>query len=297
MSDRLQQLTLFVRAIEAGSFSKAARELGLSQPSVSRNIADLEERIGVKLLLRTTRKLMPTDAGRVFFKQARDILNGLDEAESAARGADSLSGVLRLALPVAFGTREITPLLRPFLDRHPALTIDMLMADRFDDLVAEGVDMALRLGRQPDSSFVARRLASARRLIVASPDYLARRGTPATPAELAQHDCLRGPSDPWTEGWSFKHGDTVTSIAVDGRIRVNAASGLIACAVEGLGLALVSLWMCRAELIAGTLVPVLNDYTLNPVDAYAVFPGGRQPSHKARALTEYLANALRSELE
>jgi DNA-binding transcriptional LysR family regulator len=292
MSDRLQQVTLFVRAVEAGSFSKVAREAGLSQPSVSRNIAELEDRLGIKLLLRTTRKLTPTDAGRAFFTRAQDVLSGLDEAESAARGADSLSGVLRLALPVAFGIREVAPLLAPFLEQHPALKIDMLMADRFEDLVAEGVDMALRVGRQPDSSFVVRRLASARRLVVASPDYLARRGVPATPADLAQHDCLRGPTDFNAEGWSFKHGDTVTSIAVNGRVRVSSAGGVIACATEGLGIALASVWMCRAELTAGTLVPILIDYAIDPVDAYAVFPSGRQPSRKAWALTEYLATAL-----
>ena len=150
MSDRLRELTAFVRAGETGSFSRVARELGVSQPSISRMVADLEARLGVKLLLRTTRHVTPTDAGRVFLERARQILGDLDDAENAARGADSLRGTLRVALSGAFGTREVIPRLPGFRAQHPKLRIELLMSDRTEDLIAEGADMALRLGPLPE---------------------------------------------------------------------------------------------------------------------------------------------------
>ena len=162
MSDRLRELTAFVRAGETGSFSRVARELGVSQPSISRMVADLEARLGVKLLLRTTRHVTPTDAGRVFLERARHILGDLDDAENAARGVDGLRGTLRVALSEAFGTREVIPRLPSFAAQHPKLGIELLMSDRTDDLIAEGADMALRLGPLPDSGFGARLLARRR---------------------------------------------------------------------------------------------------------------------------------------
>ena len=160
MNDRLQQLALFVRTVESGSFSKAAREFGLSQPSVSRTIAALERRLGVKLLVRTTRQVSPTDAGEALLARARDALLAIDDAESAARGADRLTGILRIALPPEYGVRRIVPLLPAFFARHPLLKIDLMMSDRYENLIAEGADLALRIGDLPDSSFVARKLES-----------------------------------------------------------------------------------------------------------------------------------------
>ena len=172
MSDRLQELGIFVRAAEAGSFSRAARELGTTQPSVSRTIAGLERRLGVKLLLRTTRRITLTEAGSVLLERARHILPEIDEAEEAARGTDSLRGLLKVAMPVAFGIREVIPRLPAFLADHPQLRIDFAMADGAEDLVAEGVDVALRLGQLADSGFGSRKLASVPRYLVASPGYL-----------------------------------------------------------------------------------------------------------------------------
>ena len=186
MNDRLQQLALFVRTVETGSFSKAAREFGLTQPSASRAVAALEKRLGVKLIARTTRQLSATDAGEALFARARDALAAVEDAENAARGADRLSGVLRVALPTTYGARRIAPLLPAFLDRHPRLKIDLMMSDRYENLIAEGAELALRVGEQPDSSFVARKLESARRLFVAAPSYLARRGAPRSLADLAR---------------------------------------------------------------------------------------------------------------
>ena len=168
MNDRLQQLTLFVRTVETGSFSKAAREFGLSQPSVSRTIAALEDRLGVKLLVRTTRQLSLTNAGEALLRRAREALAGIDDAENAARGADRLSGLLRVALPMTFGARQIVPLLPAFLENHPQLRIELMMSDRYENLIAEGADLALRLGDQPEFQFrdaqARQRAAPVRRL-------------------------------------------------------------------------------------------------------------------------------------
>lgn len=292
MSDRLLELTAFVRAAETGSFSRVARELGLSQPSVSRMVAGLEARLGVKLLLRTTRQVTLTDAGAVFLDRARQILADLGEAEDAARGADSLRGVLRVALSGAFGIREVIPRLPPFLARHETLKLELLISDRQEDLVAEGVDMALRLGRLADLGFGARRLGTAPRFVVAAPSYLARRGTPLSPADLAGHDCITGPGSSGQQGWQFRRAGTSASVAVEGRVQAASADGVIACVKAGLGLAIASLWMCRAELAAGLVVPILESYALDPVEVHAVYPAGRRPSLKVKAFSDYLAGEL-----
>ena len=261
MNDRLRELTAFVRAGETGSFSRVARELGLSQPSISRMVASLEARLGVKLLLRTTRHVTPTDAGRVFLERARQILGDLDNAENAARGADGLRGTLRVALSGAFGIREVIPRLPGFTEQHPKLGIELLVSDRTEDLITEGADMALRLGPLADSGFGARLLGKAPRLVVASPAYLARRGTPQTPADLARHDCLLGPGLSGRTGWSFTRSGRATSATVEGPIKVASADGVVACAKAGLGIALASRWMCRAELEAGNSsrsFPIIN---------------------------------------
>jgi DNA-binding transcriptional LysR family regulator len=297
MSDRLLELSVFVRAAETGSFSRVARELGISQPSVSRTVARLEARLGVKLLLRTTRKVTPSDAGAVFLERARQLLGDLEEAEQAARGVDSLHGVLRVVMPGAFGTREVIPRLPAFLAQHPQLRVELLLSDRADDLVAEGADLALRLGRLTDSEFGTRLLASAPRLVVASPAYLAKRGRPKTLAELARHDCITGPGLSGLRGWRFTRAGAVTSVAVEARVQVASAEGVIACTRAGLGIAVVSQWMCRAELEGGELRPILRDYELEPVDAHALYPAGRRPSLKVRAFSDYLAAKLGPEPE
>ncbi len=292
MSDRLLELNAFVRAAETGSFSRVAREFGVSQPSVSRMVANLEARLGVKLLLRTTRQVSTTDAGAALLERARHVLDELDDAMDAARGVDSLGGALRVAMPGAFGTREVIPRLPGFLAQHPQLRIELLISDRTDDLVAEGVEMALRLGHLADSGFGARLLATAPRFVVAAPAYLARRGHPRTLADLSGHDCIVGPGFSGRSGWSFRRSGAVTSLTVEGRVKVASAEGVIACVKAGLGIAVASQWMCRAELATGELVPILHDYQLDPVDVHAVYPGGRRPSIKVRAFSDYLAVQL-----
>ena len=292
MNDRLQQLALFVRTVEGGSFSKAAREFGLTQPSASRAIAALERRLGVKLLVRTTRQVSATDAGEALLARGRDALLAIDEAESAARGADRLSGVLRVALPPEYGARRIVPLLPAFFARHPLLKIDLMMSDRYENLIAEGADLALRIGDLPDSSFVARKLESARRLFIASPSYLARRGSPVRLADLARHDLISSPLDTGNETWVARRNGRIERQLVSPRIHTRSATGVVVSAVAGLGIATGSSWMCADALASGEAIEILADYTLEPVTAYVVFPAGRRPSQRARAFSDYLEQAL-----
>ena len=292
MNDRLQELTVFVRVGESGSFTRAARDMNLSQPSISRIIGELEARLGVKLLLRTTRRLTLTTAGEKFLEKARDVLAGLDEAEDAARGIDSLRGAIRVALPVVFGMREVIPRLPEFLARHPLLRMELRISDAHQDLVVEGVDVAIRLGKLADSTFGARRLATLPRYVVAAPAYLKRRGIPKSPADLANHDCLFGPNGFGRESWVFKRRHTIISVDVTGRIYTDSGPGLYASAIAGLGIAQASAAMCGAELQSGTLVALLTDYTLEPIDVHAVFPGGPHPPAKVQAFTDHLMTAL-----
>jgi len=282
-----------VRTVETGSFSRAARELGLTQPSASRAVAALEERLGVKLIARTTRRLSATDAGEALLARARDALAAIEDAENAARGADRLSGVLRVALPTTYGARRIVPLLPPFVDLHPRVKIDLMMSDRYEDLISEGAELALRVGEQPDSSFVARKLESARRLFVAAPSYLARRGAPKRLADLAVHDLIGGsPAAPGEHSWTARQNGRTESTPVELRVRARTAAGSVACAAAGLGVAAVSIWMCAEELASGALTEVLADYALDPMVAYVVFPAGRRPSQKARIFADYLERAM-----
>jgi DNA-binding transcriptional LysR family regulator len=295
MNDRLQELTVIVRVGETGSFTRAAHDMNLSQPSVSRIVGELEARLGVKLLLRTTRRLTLTAAGEKFLERARDILAELDNAEDAARGVDSLRGTIRVALPVVFGTREIIPRLPEFLERHPLLRMELRVSDVYQDLVAEGVDVAVRLGRLSDSTFGARKLATLQRYVVAAPAYLKARGTPKSPADLATHNCIFGSNSFGRESWVFKRRNTVISVDVTGRLHTDSGPGLYASAIAGLGIAQASAAMCGAELRSGTLVALMTDYALEPVEVHAVLPGGPRPSTKVRAFTDFLAAAFKAE--
>jgi DNA-binding transcriptional LysR family regulator len=292
MSDRLQEFRVFVRAAETGSFSRAGRELGLSQPSVSRIISELEARLGVTLLLRSTRRITVTDAGSLFLDRAREILADIEDAEDAARGLDSLRGTIRLVIPIMYGTREIIPRLATFLGTHPLLRVELSVADQRQDLVAEGADVAIRVGDLEDSTFGARKLATLTRMLVASPTYLAARGTPKTPADLAAHDCIFGPGNFGRASWSFRRGDSEISVDLHGRIQTNSGPGMFASAIAGLGIAMMSTVMAGDELSAGRLVPLLRVYKVPSIDVHAIFPGGPRPSAKVRALVDFLAAEL-----
>src|SRR5277367_647125 len=294
MTDRLLALRTFVRAAHSGSFSRAARELGLSQPSVSRILAGLEKEVGATLLVRTTRAVTLTDVGADYLSRTEPLLAALEEADHAARGTGELRGALRIALSSSFGVREVIPRLPGFLERHPALHVDLGVNDARQDLLADGVDVALRLGSLPDSSATARKLAEAPRLVIASPGYLDRRGRPRDPADLAAHSVIVGPGGGGPDAWAFAKDGRHTSVRVEGRLTTAANEGATAAAVAGLGITMTSLWGCRAELARGDLVRVLADWEMEPIEVHAIFPTGRAASPAARAFVDYLAPLLRS---
>jgi DNA-binding transcriptional LysR family regulator len=290
MTDRLLALRTFVRTAHSGSLSRAARELGLSQPSVSRILSGLEREIGAALLVRTTRAVTLTDAGADYLSRIEPLLSALAEAEHAARGTGELRGALRIALSASFGVREVVPRLPTFLERHPALRIDLDVSDARQDLIADGVDVALRIGPMPDSSALGRKLAEAPRLLLASPAYLRRWGRPQAPSDLAHHAVIIGPGP--AGAWEFAKEGRRVSVRVEGRVRTASNEGATAAAVAGLGLTRTSLWGCRAELERGALVQVLEDWPMDPVELHAIYPVGRAPSPAARAFTQYLGSQL-----
>jgi DNA-binding transcriptional LysR family regulator len=293
MSDRLLALRLFARIARTGSFSRAGRELGLSQPSASRIAAELEREVGAGLITRTTRGLTLTEAGADYLARIEPILVALEEADHAARGTGELRGTLRVSLPLGFGAREVIPRLPPFMELHPALHIDLSLNDRYQDLVTEGIDIALRFGALADASTVARRLDSWPRLLVASPAYVARAGMPDAPEGLVNHQVIVGPLGIGLDSCTFQRNGCTTTVRVQGRLTTSANQGATAAAVASLGMALVCLGECRLELASGTLVEVLADWQMEPFELHAVFAAGRAAKPSARAFAEYLATALR----
>jgi DNA-binding transcriptional LysR family regulator len=284
-------MAAFVRVVETGSFSAAARQLNVGQPAVSKTIAQLEDRLQVNLLIRSTHGLTPTEAGQRFYERAKTAIREADEAELAARGAGAgLSGGLRISAATTFARLHVVPLLPRFLEEHPELEVDVILDDRVIDLVAEGVDVSLRMGALPDSSALARKLATGARSVLATPAYLARKGEPHSPADLAGHEAVIYSQLP--NVWSFTRDGSEASVTVRGRVRVSAAEGLRAAVLADIGLTIASDWMFGPELATGAVRRVLTGWTLPPLDLWAVFPGGRMASAKARAFTRFVEAAI-----
>jgi DNA-binding transcriptional LysR family regulator len=293
MNDKLLALRLFVRVARTGSFSAAARELDLSQPSVSRIIAALEKDVGAALVTRTTRAVTLTDVGNEYLAQVEAILASLDEADHAARGSRDLRGSLRVAMSTSFGVREIIPLLPGFLARHPSLDVSLLLSDLRQDTIKEGADVALRLGALADSSATARLVGRTHRLVAASPGYLKARGVPKAPADLATHAAIVGPAGTNAGAWSFEKDGQDVSVRIDNRLTVSVNEAAVAAAVAGIGIVTTALWGCRAELASGALVQVLPDWHMGDVEVHGLFTPGRRPKPAARAFVEYLIAELR----
>jgi DNA-binding transcriptional LysR family regulator len=286
---RLAAMEVFVRVVETGTFSAAARHLRIGQPAVSKTIAQLEERLGVHLLLRSNRGLTPTLAGQNYYERAKRAIEEVDEAEQAARGAGAtLSGRLRVCAAVSFTRLHVIPHLPVFLARHPELDIDVVMDDRAIDLIEEGVDVALRMGALSDSALTARRIGQCRRLVLGTPAYFENAGVPATPGDLEAHQAVILEQPAITTTWTFRRDAIEVPVAVQGRVRVTAGEGLRAAVMAGLGLAISSEWLFAAELKAGLVKPVLQDWLLPPLDLWAVFPTGRRASAKARAFVAFV---------
>jgi DNA-binding transcriptional LysR family regulator len=292
--DRLTLMETFVCTVEAGSFSAAARRLDVGQPAVSKAIAQLEERLNTRLLLRSTRGLTTTDAGQSYYEAARRAIAMADDADTAARGASAdLSGRLRVCASVTFARLHVVPQLQRFLDRHPALDVEVMLDDRNIDLLENGVDVALRMGELGDSSMTARTIARGRRMVVASKSYLAAHGTPRIPAELAQHKAVVYLTDSGgANTWSFRRDNTELSVTVGGRLRLSAAEGVRAAVCADMGVAIVSEWMFAPELASGEVEQVLAEWTLPPVGLWAVYPSGRLSSAKARAFTAFVQEIM-----
>lgn len=291
MNDRLAALRLFARVARRGNFSAAGRDLGVPQPTVSRIIASLERELGAALFARTTRAVSLTDAGADYLAKIEPILAALEEADHAVRGSGELRGALRVGLSSSFAVREVVPRLPAFMARHPALSVELLLDDQRQDLVAEAVDVAFRFGPLSDSTATVRRIASWPRVLAASPAYLARAGAPRAPAELASHTAIVGPSRR-PAAWSFQKGGKTISVRIDGRLTVSMNETAIAAAVAGLGIASMTLAGCRRELESGALVRVLADWDLGMVDLHAVFAAGRAAKPSARAFADHLAEDL-----
>ena len=287
--DRLAALDLFVRVVDTGSFSAAARHQSIGQPAVSKAITRLEEWLGVSLLLRSTRRVAPTEAGRIFYERAKRTIEEADEAVLAARGSGrGLSGKLRVSTSICFGKLHVIPRLSAFLADHPDLEVELVLDDRHIDVVNEGIDVALRLGPMPDSSMTARRIAEGRRVVVAAPAYLQRHGTPAVPRELASHQAIIYSGGPGWSSWTFQKAEAEVTVELQGRLKLTAAEGIREAVKCELGLAVASEWNFWPELKSGQVVAILQDWDLPRTNLCAVYPTGRLASAKARAFASFV---------
>ena len=287
-----EEMTVFVRAVEAESFSGAARRLGLAKSVVSRRIGALEDRLGTSLFHRTTRRLSFTETGHAYYERARNILADVVEAEEAARRLQSeLRGTLRIAAPMSFGHLHLSAAVAEFLVGHPKLEIDLDLNDRHIDLVSEGHDLAIRIGKLADSSLVARRLAPCRHVVCASPAYLQARGEPRSPEELQsdRHDCLVYSNRPISEEWRFRIDGEWRGVRERGtRLGVNNGDVLRDAAIKGVGLVVLPTFIVGDALRRGELKAVLCDFELDVPAIHAVWAPNRALSAKVRAFVDFL---------
>jgi DNA-binding transcriptional LysR family regulator len=293
MSERVSDLRLFARVIRTGSLSRAGREVGLTQSAVSRTIVRLEKDVGASLLMRTTRAVQPTDAGAEYLARIEPILAALDEANQTARGTGELRGVLRVGTVSGFAIRELVPRLPAFMQAHPALRIEFLMDDKRQDLVGENVDIAVRFGQLEDSTATAKFLGWNPKLLLASPAYLERAGTPTSPADLENHAIVMGPAGQARDAWRLKRGEVEITPSIERFVSFTVSDAAIAAAREGLGIVSAVGWSCRAEVAAGDLVRVLPEWGLAPTAAHAVFPAGRAAKLAARVFADFLAEVCK----
>jgi DNA-binding transcriptional LysR family regulator len=291
--DRADTLALFVKAVEVGSLSGAARASGLSLPSVSRHLTALEERIGTRLVVRTTRSLALTEAGRVYYDHAKQMLADLEAVEASLLADASVpTGTVSVWAPTLFGRVFVLPLLARFLADNPRVQLDVTLLDRDFNLVEEGIDLAIRIGPLRDSSLIVRRLGSLLWVVSAAPAYLEHRGVPTTPEHLRHHDCLVF-TQPGYE-WRFRKGGRSVSLEVPVRMRANALDAVVEAAVAGAGLVYAPAWQVHDHVAAGRLEVVLRDYEVPPLPVNALLSHTRLLSNKVRTLLEFLASQLGS---
>ena len=287
-------LRLYTRVARLGSFSAAARESGLAQSQVSRMIAELEAGLGARLLSRTTRAVVPTEAGLEFLTRIEPILAAVDDAENSVRESGELRGLLRIAMPSTMGIRVVIPRLAAFTERHPLLQLELLLEDRWQDMVKDAVDVGIRVGNLPDLAGTAKLIGTMQRVIVASPAYLARQGTPHTPTDIKGHRIIGGPAGSHMSSWQFHRDGKSVSITPAAQISTNDTAGAMAAAAGGLGITSTTSWACELELISGDLVRLLPEWTMAELPVHAYFPMGRTTRLAARAFADYLAGSLAS---
>ena len=286
--DVLSGIRAFTKVVEEGSFTSAAKALGLPKSTVSRHVAALEDHLGVRLLHRTTRTLRPTEAGEGYYERARQILSDVDDAESEVTEMQaSPRGRLRVTAGVSFGAAYLGDIVAEFSRRYPEVEVEISLTDRFVDLIGEGYDVAIRAGRLDDSSLIARRLGSARLVICGSPAYLKERGTPRSVEDLKEHHCIRYGHSRHGSAWPLKGG----SIPVSGRVTIDNGELMRSVALRGIGLCMLPVFICGRDLAAGRLVSVLEHEIQDAGGVYAVYPHSRNLSAKVRAFVDHAAEA------
>ena len=296
--DRFREIEVFVAVNDAGSFAKAGQRLRMSPPAVTRAISALEDRLGARLFQRTTRRLAITDVGARFLESARRVLDDLGAAEREALGATATPrGHLTVTASVTLGRSLLAPVARQFLGEYPEVTLSVLLLDRVTNLIEEGIDLAVRIGALADSTMVARKLGSVRRLLVASPDYLARHGTPVVPADLTRHAMIAFTGLMPNREWRFLDGRSGKAVSFMPRLEINDAVSAIAAAEAGEGITVALSYMGADKIRQGRLVPVLEDVTPPPVPVHLVFPQARLQSPKLRAFVDFAAPRLKQALD
>ena len=292
--DRVTAVQLFIRVVETGSFSKAAVELGITQPTATKAVAATEKRLGARLLHRSTRGVTPTEVGALYYEKCKLIAREIDEADNLATLLQSqVGGTLRISTSVAFGRRVLVPLVLRYMRQHPEVTIDLAFDDRYVNLVEQGADLAIRMGRLADSTLGARYLGTNPWLMAASPSYLRERGTPRTAADLAAHACLVYSSVQGDDRWSLATPDGVElAVPVKGPLRSNNLSAVLAAARAGLGLAVLPWYVARESVADGSVVQVLADHSLPAQEVHAVFPSPKWVPSKVTSFIAFLQQSL-----
>lgn len=293
--DRLSEMEAFVAVVDQGGFTDAARKLGMSKSAVSKHVSALEARLGARLLNRTTRRVNPTEIGLAYYDRATNVLSGASEADEMVGAMQSAPrGALRVSVPVSFGISQLSALVGEFLDAYPDVSVNMVLDDRFVELVAEGFDVAIRIGQLADSSLRARKLAEARSVIVCSPSYIARHGEPASIDELSDHNLLHYSNLSTGNFWKLrtKSGEE-RHVRVGGRLTANNGESLMRAAEAGLGIALIPSFILGDALTEGRLVSLNMGAEPAVLGIYAVYPPGRYTQPKLRAFIDFLAERLR----
>jgi DNA-binding transcriptional LysR family regulator len=295
--DRVNALQVFIRVAETSSFSKAATELGITQPTATKAVSATEQRLGVRLLHRSTRGITLTEVGAVYYEKCKTIERAIDEAENQATQVQrGVGGLLRISTSVAFGRRVLVPIALRYMKEHPSVSLDVSFDDRYVDLVGQGVDVAIRMGQMSDSSLGARYLGFNPWVMVASLDYLDRNGEPTCMADLEQHACIVYSSVQGDDRWRISSpGGSVTSVPVKSRLRSNNLSTVLAATIEGMGLAILPTYVARESIATGLIRAVMTDHLLPSQEMHAVFPSPKLVPQKVTAFIDHLQLKLGGE--